>query len=417
MLKKTGIAIFLLALLMRLIFFFAMGKYMVLTAPAGMDGLEYHCIALNIVNHHFYSRNFYVNEPRDVIRTGKKPTVAREPGYPFFIAAIYSVFGPSSDAVRLIQIILSSFVCVITFILGCKIFNKATGLLAGLISSCYPYLVYYASSYSRETFYAFLLIMSVYSLYRYIESKRKLHLILLGVFLGISNLTNMVSAAYVFCIFVLLAVKKFYKEIVILACILLAIQLPWIIRNYIVYKAFIPGACVGGQNMYLGIEAPFEDMGTPREQIWRSTDKVVVEAMKLNEIEQDRFFYKSAFKRIIQKPFKLIARMPEKLVKMYRFYPYRGRTSLPHNEKLLMFTSIFSYGIIFPFFIYGFIISFKRFSETVHILLPIMLFTFVYMITMAILRYRLPIESLIIILACYGIVNIYELISGRKIEK
>ena len=59
--------------------------------------------------------------------------------YLYFLAAAYKIFGHNLFLTALIQHILGAFSCVIIYLIGGKIFNKAVGIIAALIMSVMAY--------------------------------------------------------------------------------------------------------------------------------------------------------------------------------------------------------------------------------------------------------------------------------------
>ena len=62
-----------------------------------------------------------------------KPTAYRPPGYIFFLAGIYSLFGPNDFMARLVNILLGVLSCWLTYILTIELFDKRTALIAALM--------------------------------------------------------------------------------------------------------------------------------------------------------------------------------------------------------------------------------------------------------------------------------------------
>ena len=52
-------------------------------------------------------------------------TAYRPPGYPFFVASVYSIFGSSPVAVRVVQAILGAFTCCLAYFLARFFFQKS----------------------------------------------------------------------------------------------------------------------------------------------------------------------------------------------------------------------------------------------------------------------------------------------------
>ena len=65
------------------------------------------------------------------------------PFYPYFLAAIYSVFGDGPWAPRLAQIGLGSLSCLLLALAGRRFFTARTGVLAGVLLALYAPAIYY----------------------------------------------------------------------------------------------------------------------------------------------------------------------------------------------------------------------------------------------------------------------------------
>jgi len=74
------------------------------------DSLGYEQIARNVLERHVYTN--YAEPPYT-------PTLVRLPGYPLFLAAIYSVFGHTNNtAVRIVQALLDTGTCLLVAVLA-----------------------------------------------------------------------------------------------------------------------------------------------------------------------------------------------------------------------------------------------------------------------------------------------------------
>src|ERR1043165_7069136 len=81
-----------------------------LPSDSAGDSIGYEQIARNVLEHHVYS---HLDEPPFA------PTLVRLPGYPLFLAAIYSVFGHTNNtAVRVVQALLDTGTCVLVALLA-----------------------------------------------------------------------------------------------------------------------------------------------------------------------------------------------------------------------------------------------------------------------------------------------------------
>lgn len=402
--KKLCILIFLLGLIPRFGWFFIKGRYLDISVPAGGDAIGYDQLAVNLVKYHQYA--FEVG----------KPTAYREPVYPYFLAIIYSIFGLSNyTAVRIVQILISSLACVMIFLLSIDLFDKKIAILAGFIGCFWPHFIYYSTTILRETLFCFLLICSVYFFNRIYQGKVDIkNLIISGIFAGIISLINSVSLAFIFLSFIYFFIKKNVKETLILCLIFFLVYSFWIIRNYKVFRTFIPASTVGGFTLYYGTAGDYDMLGTDKEEEYWQKDPVMMEVKKIDdEIESNKFFIKKSLERIKHNPLDFIFRFFKKLIKLYRIVPYRGRYHIVrfHNEKLVLFANIFSFGIILPFFVLSFFLYIKKIKKYLFLYLPIVVFSICYSIIWCVIRYRISIEPYIIILSSSGMIYCCQLLN------
>ena len=81
-----------------------------LASDAPGDGVVYSQLAKNILEQNVYSVD---------AQAPFTPTLIRLPGYPLFLAAVYSVFGHDNNtAVRIVQAVFDTGTCVIVALLG-----------------------------------------------------------------------------------------------------------------------------------------------------------------------------------------------------------------------------------------------------------------------------------------------------------
>ena len=101
--KRNGILVYVLLLTVAFSFRVAMARLLPNDAPD--DGRVYAQIARNLLEQHVYSHE---SEPP------YEPSLIRLPGYPLFLAGVYSVFGHDDDsAVRIVQALLDTATCAL----------------------------------------------------------------------------------------------------------------------------------------------------------------------------------------------------------------------------------------------------------------------------------------------------------------
>lgn len=119
------------------------------------DGRGYALLANNLLEHHIFSLDD--KEPYE-------PTLIRMPGYPLFLAGIYSVFGHGNNvAVRIVQAFIDTATCVLIALIAWnwvtdeKRKRKALCAAFALAALC-PFIVIYTATIMTETLTTFFAI-------------------------------------------------------------------------------------------------------------------------------------------------------------------------------------------------------------------------------------------------------------------
>jgi 4-amino-4-deoxy-L-arabinose transferase-like glycosyltransferase len=79
-----------------------------------------------------------------------EPSAYTQPLYGFFLAALYWPFGRSWLAVGLVQIAVAVATAVVVYLVGARFVSRRAGLLAALIATLNPYLVWHDVHVNRE---------------------------------------------------------------------------------------------------------------------------------------------------------------------------------------------------------------------------------------------------------------------------
>ena len=141
---------------------------------------------------------------------------ASEPGYPIFLAGVYKMFGLENfDAARFTQLFIFAFTVILIYLLVCDLIGKKYGFLAGVLIVLFFPLAGMAGSLLREVLFTFLLVSSIYSLYRAQKEFKLSWFILAGSALGLAVFTNAIieffSIIFVICALIVLK-KDFFRH-------------------------------------------------------------------------------------------------------------------------------------------------------------------------------------------------------------
>jgi 4-amino-4-deoxy-L-arabinose transferase-like glycosyltransferase len=86
------------------------------------------------------------------------------PLYPYALAVLYAVAGPSLLAVRLVQALLGSVSCLLLARAGGLVFGRAAGFTAGALFAVYPIALYFDGLVQKVALEAFLLSLLLWLL-------------------------------------------------------------------------------------------------------------------------------------------------------------------------------------------------------------------------------------------------------------
>lgn len=389
------------------------------------DEVDYSQLAVRILEGRAYHSDFLLGF-----------TNARPPLYPLFIAAVYFFTDNSILAVKLAQALLGAFICVIVFFVAEGIFkDKRISFGAALIYAVYPLSISVSGSLLSETLFTFLLALAIFFLLKGYDRPGLKNYLLSGVFLGLTALTRPVILAFLpflilwLALFSSVKVMSRFKSMVFIMLFMALAIMPWTVRNYFVFKEFIPVSTGGSVTFYVynneitlaKIHDPLIFLGTTP-----LTDGQKKEISLLSEPQRDKYLYKLGWEFAKSHPkdfleIRLISLgqfwhlWPETPARYKEYYSKEGACRSPLLDKLvdthlLYFAKILYhllYNILFIGMFIGLYISFKRGAEFRKSLLLIFL-----LIAMTLLcsihgtdRYRIPTDPYVFILGVHGLLS------------
>jgi 4-amino-4-deoxy-L-arabinose transferase-like glycosyltransferase len=215
------------------------------------DSLGYEQIARNVLEQHVYTH---------LTEAPYTPTLVRLPGYPLFLAAIYSVFGHTNNtAVRIAQALLDTGTCVLVAVLAFlwqphQRKKMATAIAAMALAAVNPFTTIYCAMVLTEVPSTFLIVAAcIAATLAFREEKLERELrwwALSGLITGIGVLFRPDVGLVTASIGVFALVKLFRRQThrwqqtilagaVLSAAFILALA-PWTIRNWRTLHVFQP---------------------------------------------------------------------------------------------------------------------------------------------------------------------------------
>ncbi|MGB9598754.1 MAG: ArnT family glycosyltransferase [Minisyncoccales bacterium] len=228
--------------------FFSLFHSFYFKIPPQVDARAYHNIAKNIISGNGYREDFSLPPEKDlaIMRVG--------PGYELFLAGIYKIFGPHYQIIWVFQAIFHALTAFLIFLISREIFQKPEGVLIGLFSALFvafsPDLILASSMLLAENLAIFLLVLSIYFLFKYLNRPTYSNFTFSSLFLILAILTR---SQFIFITpLFLLIFKKEWKKIFIFILLFILIFSPWFIRNYKTYGIFLPFNAAAGYNLWNG---------------------------------------------------------------------------------------------------------------------------------------------------------------------
>src|SRR5690349_950198 len=214
------------------------------------DGRVYSQIARNILEQHVYSIES---------QAPYTPTLIRLPGYPLFIAAIYSVFGHGNNtAVRVAQAVVDTLTCILIALLAfqwaiSKERKHRAAMIALALAAVCPFTAIYVATILTEVPTNFLTVamaLTATLAFKATTRKRAITLwIVTGLIAGINVFFRPDSGLFAAAIGVtlmlpsLLSFRKFRDATIYAAIFSIAfclVLVPWTIRNRRLFHVFQP---------------------------------------------------------------------------------------------------------------------------------------------------------------------------------
>jgi len=262
----------------------------------GMEGDEgdYVWIAYNLL----YHRQFSMKRSLPLV-----PTAFRGPGFPFFIAGIFTLLGlklwPLLVAHALLMCTVAGLIYWLSLLLSQR---RSVALTACILAAVHPAALYFGSgNIMSEGLYVPLLTLSVCLLALAHRTSKHGHASLSGAVLGLAALTRsealgLAVLAAIWIAFSSHSVRRGIGLVAALVLPLFAVLLPWGVRNALVFDRFMVNTTQAGEAFYgaNNRQAVDQSPGT-----WVSLQPEVKAALgELSEPERSKKAFQLGFKEL-----------------------------------------------------------------------------------------------------------------------
>lgn len=341
---------------------------------------------------------------------GDELTAYRAPGYPFFLAVVYSVFGRDFTVVRIIHALLGALTCVPVFWLGRWVAGRPLAILSALGIGFQPLYLYLTGWIYTESLFISLFWFGLWGMLLVYERGDLKYIIGSGVLMGIGVLIRPQFLLLPTGIFMLGMVLRWqdwriWGRFMAVQLALILTLLPWSYRNYRAFDTFILISTELGPNLY-GANNPNADGAfAPDENGWRIAG--------LTELESEEVFMERATTWIRENPDDFARLVPQKLIKFYS--PLVSTTTNRSLGRIEPIANVI-YGLFLLLAFAGGIWLWWRKKGQAEVLLwsVVIYATLLTMVFHGGARLALPIAPALIIFAGYALVEGGQLMLNRR---
>ena len=335
--------------------------------------------------------------------TGQMNALYFMPLYP----ALVAVFGPGWPQL-LIDIALSTVLVWLIYELTDAIFaSKRAAILAAAVAAVYPYFIFYSIVGLTETLFMVLLLSAYLCWYRnaYIAA---------SVFSVLGILTRPVLdplAPLLLLYFAIairgLSIKAAAKYLAIYAGIYCLLMAPWWLHNYKAYQTFV--------RLNLGSGVALLSGNSPSNQSGGIDNNLNATMAPFAEIAdpvaRDQAMQRAALNYIKEDPERFLIQAAKRFQRFWSPWPQTEEYSRP-LYKLISFCSFIP--VLLLALVFVVLYGRTYFLRIAPLLLFIVYLSSLHLVFPASLRYRLPVEPFLIILAAAGAVHLVDRWSQKK---
>ena len=366
------------------------------------------------------------------------------PGFPAFLAAVYSIFGVKPWVVLFLNCFISTFSVVLLYQITKKLFTEKIALFSTLLLAIEPHQIVYTQTLFSENLFIPLLLLFFLFFLRYLTEHKQLLLAVAAVFLGLSMYfrpaANFLFIPVVISIFLYLKVtwSEKTKSVLLFLFFLLITLSPWLIRNYKLHDHFGLSTNGGYNLLYIFVGSIYNNQYQMHPD---STHKMLQDKVKdagdseiNNPFILDKTEKRVAFELIQEEPLKFIQNYLSGCVNIYtslssyqissilglegsyvlgkNFYGVSQLSQIDYFLKERKIGTLIASGSVLIFLIFSYLMVVAgiwrlykdgKIMEMVMLLGVIIYFTLIVGTLGSSARFKLPITPFYLVLAAYGI--------------
>lgn len=228
------------------------------------------------------------------ITASESRSVDQAPLFPWVLAAVYRVFGPSVNAMVAVHFWLGAITAVMASRLAARAFGERIGFLAGLLAAVYPPFFFNEATVMPTALTVFLTTVILGIADRLFERPRARLGLGFGAACGVAYLCRAEMLVLALSLSAILAVRERFRVATLAPIALLALAgvAPFLVGYGLYYRAetgrfqIMPSS--GGLNLYVGNNPEARGTGHPPRTLANGRDPVFYAGQRLAEREAGR---------------------------------------------------------------------------------------------------------------------------------
>jgi 4-amino-4-deoxy-L-arabinose transferase-like glycosyltransferase len=347
------------------------------------------------------------------------------PLYPYFLAVVYSIAGPSAAIVRVVQAALGGAACVLLAAAGRRFFTRRVGLAAGLVLAFYGPALFFVGLLHKMALDLFFTSALLYALARALETPRPRWLALAGALLGCLALTRENALAWLPVLAGWLAWRYRARALAPFLGGVLLVLGPVAARNAAMGGVPLVTTSQAGVNFYLGNNADADGTYTPLRFGHGSFAQERQDAIELAEAARGRsltpaevssYWSDRATSWIAAHPGAWVRLLARKWMLVWSAHeiPDSDEPSVYRDASLVLtVTSWLSFGVLCPLALVGLVASWRerrRLGVLAALLFTSAASTAAFLVFA---RYRVPMIPLLALFAVVGAARLLALARER----
>jgi hypothetical protein len=403
------------------------------TLPGIDDQLSYHTLAQQVMQ----GRGFTMPTNWWPLTRAGEPTAHWSYLYTLYLIGVYSVFGVHPFVARLIQVVLVGLLWPwLAWRLGRRLGGDAVGLVAAGWTAVYGYFAYYAAALMTEPFYITAILCTLDIALNTSAAHPTRRWLLLGLASGVavllrqsfmlflpvlvlwawwmqaqrdSNKTEVAKRSLGALLQHLLRVIRYP---LLAAAVVVLMILPWTARNTVAFGRVVLLNTNAGYAFFFANHPIYgtQFVGIlPNNVTYQSL--VPPELRMLDEAALDSALMKQGLSYVTQDPVRYVLLSLSRIKTFFTFWPSSDSGTLSNVVRVL------SFGVALPFMLLGLLLALRRWREWSLPYLFVIVYTAIHLLSWALIRYRLPVDAVLLIFAAYAVVELAQRLRARALTR